>query len=132
METVKDRLKKVMDALELKPLTPASTCNGITKNMMYKLWQSETGAVSSKILEPFCKQYPQVNCNYLLRNEGEMFIGIKKETFGNIDEPQQNQSIPYFMYRDLQDRYEASVRENQSLREKLAKYVDDAVGKRVV
>ena len=33
METVKDRLKKVMDVLGLKPLTPASTCEGITKNM---------------------------------------------------------------------------------------------------
>lgn len=80
METVRDRLKKVMDALELKPLTPASTCDGITKNMMYKLWQSDTGAVSSNILEPFCKQYNNVNCNYLLRGEGDMFLGIEKET----------------------------------------------------
>ena len=86
METVKDRLKKVMDALELKPLTPASTCEGITKNMMYKLWQSETGAVSSNILEPFCKQYLEVNCNYLLRGEGEMFLGVEKDTCNNFKE----------------------------------------------
>lgn len=80
METVRDRLKKVMDELGLKPLTPASTCEGITKNMMYKLWQSDTGAVSSNILEPFCKQYINVNCNYLLRGDGDMFLGIEKET----------------------------------------------------
>ena len=80
MSTVKDRLKEVMDAMGLKPLTPASTCDGITKNMMYKLWQSETGVVSSNILEPFCKTYTNVNCNYLLRGEGEMFLGIEKET----------------------------------------------------
>lgn len=80
METVKDRLKKIMDALELKPLTPASTCEGITKNMMYKLWQSDTGAVSSNILEPFCKKYKEVDCNYLLRGEGDMFVGSEKET----------------------------------------------------
>ena len=80
METVKDRLKKVMDELGLKPLTPASTCEGITKNMMYKLWQSKTGTVSSNILEPFCKQYTEVDCNYLLRGYGDMFISCEKET----------------------------------------------------
>ena len=83
MSTVKDRLKEVMDALGLKPLTPSSTCEGITKNMMYKLWQSETGVVSSNILEPFCKQYTNVNCNYLLRGEGEMFLGVEKETISS-------------------------------------------------
>lgn len=87
METVRDRLKKVMETLGLKPLTPASTCDGITKNMMYKLWQSETGAVSSNILEPFCKEYTEVNCNYLLRGEGDMFLGIEKET---LSEPKEN------------------------------------------
>ena len=87
METVRERLKKVMDAMGLKPLTPASTCEGITKNMMYKLWQSETGAVSSNILEPFCKKYAEVNCNYLIRGEGEMFVGIEKET---KPEPKEN------------------------------------------
>lgn len=75
METVRDRLKQVMDAMGLKSLTPASTCKGITKNMMSKLWnQSTTGDVNSKILVPFCETYSNVNCNWLLRGVGSMFI----------------------------------------------------------
>ena len=77
MNTVKDRLKEVMDALGLQPLTPASTCDGITKNMMQKLWKSETGAVTSNILVPFVLHYTTVNCNYLLRGVGEMFLSEK-------------------------------------------------------
>ena len=69
-----------MDALSLSPLTPASTCDGITKNMMQKLWKSETDTVTSKILVPFVMQYKTVNCNYLLRGEGEMFLSIEKDT----------------------------------------------------
>ena len=46
-------------------------------------------------------------------------------------EPQQSQSVPYFMYNDLQDRLESVVRENQSLRERLAQYEDVPLGKRV-
>lgn len=80
MSTVKSRLKEVMDALGLKDLTPASTCEGITKNMMQKLWKSETDAVTSNILVPFVEHYKQVNCNYLLRGEGDMFLGIEKDT----------------------------------------------------
>lgn len=74
METTKDRLRKVIDALGIRPLTPATTCPGITKNAMQGLWNSETGNVSSSILEPFCKIYEQVNCNYLLRGTGPMFL----------------------------------------------------------
>lgn len=83
MSTVKSRLKEAMDALGLKPLTPASTCEGISKNMMQKLWASKTDTVTSNILEPFCKQYPQVSCSYLLRGDGPMLIetdGIEKDT----------------------------------------------------
>lgn len=83
MSTVKSRLKEVMEVLGLKPLTPASTCEGISKNMMQKLWASETDTVTSNILEPFCKQYPQVSCTYLLRGDGPMIVetgGIEKDT----------------------------------------------------
>lgn len=80
MSTVKSRLKEVMDALGLKDLTPASTCDGITKNMMQKLWKSETDTVTSNILVPFVQTYKEVNCNYLLRGEGEMFLSIEKNT----------------------------------------------------
>lgn len=84
METTKERLKNIMDALGLKPLTPASTCPGITKNAMQGLWNSDTGNVSSSILEPFCAHYRNVNCNYLLRGTGPMFIeGIENNTMTN-------------------------------------------------
>lgn len=80
METVKDRLKKVFDALGIKPLTPASTCEGISKAMLHSMWNSETGAVSSNILEPFCLKYDTVNCNYLLRGTGPMFLEGNENT----------------------------------------------------
>lgn len=85
METVRDRLKQVMDAMGLKSLTPATTCKGITKNMMSKLWnQSTTGDVNSKILVPFCETYTQVNCNWLLRGVGSMFLNEVEEVSNNI------------------------------------------------
>lgn len=85
METVRDRLKQVMDAMGLKSLTPASTCKGITKNMMSKLWnQSTTGDVNSKILVPFCETYTNVNCNWLLRGVGNMFIEEESQVSKNI------------------------------------------------
>lgn len=74
MSTVKERLKQVMNELGISPLTPASTCEGITKNMMQKLWASETDTVTTNILEPFCNHYTQVDCNWLMRGVGEMFI----------------------------------------------------------
>lgn len=80
MDSVKDRLRKVVDALGIKPLTPASTCPGITKAMMYSMWNSDTGAVSSNILEPFCQVYVRVNCNYLLRGTGPMFLEGNENT----------------------------------------------------
>lgn len=85
METVRDRLKQVMDAMGLKSLTPASTCKGITKNMMSKLWnQSTTGDVNSKILVPFCETYTSVNCNWLIRGVGSMFIDEEEQVSNNI------------------------------------------------
>lgn len=85
METVRDRLKQVMDAMGLKSLTPASTCKGITKNMMSKLWnQSTTGDVNSKILVPFCEKYTSVNCNWLIRGVGSMFIDEEEQVSNNI------------------------------------------------
>lgn len=35
-------------------------------------------------------------------------------------QPQQGQDVPYFLYKDLQDRYEAVVRENGYLRSRLS------------
>lgn len=88
MSTVKSRLKEVMDAIGIDKYTPASTCEGITKSMLQNLWNSSTDTVTSNVLEPFCKTYPQVSCTYLLKGEGPMFEnndGIQKSNFKNRD-----------------------------------------------
>lgn len=89
MSTVKERLKEIMDALELNPLSPSTTCEGITKNMMQKLWASKTETVTTNILVPFCKRYSKVNCNYLLRGEGSMFLDDDTQTTLSQKEAQQ-------------------------------------------
>lgn len=73
MSTVKSRLKEVMDAMGIDKYTPATTCEGVTKSMLQNLWNSPTDTITSNVLEPFCKRYPTVSCNYLLRGEGPMF-----------------------------------------------------------
>lgn len=84
METTKDRFKKVLDALGIKPLGLASILPEVTKGALHGLWASETGAISTNILEPFCTHYTNVNCNYLLRGTGPMFLeGSEFETSTN-------------------------------------------------
>lgn len=78
--TVKIRLKQAMEALELSPYSLASVCDGITKNMLQTLWNSETDTVTTNVLEPFCKHFTQINCNWLMRGEGSMFINQSEET----------------------------------------------------
>lgn len=75
--STKTRLKEIMVALRVQPYQLATTCEGITKSMLQNLWNSETETVTTNILEPFCKRYPEVNCNWLLRGEGSMFLNTK-------------------------------------------------------
>ena len=70
----KDRLYEVMEALKLSDYRVYTDVPEITKNMMVKLRNGETRDASSKILEPFCKHYKQVNPSYILIGEGPMFI----------------------------------------------------------
>lgn len=84
METVKSRLKTVIEALNLRPLSPASTCKGITKAMMQRLWASDTDTVTTNILVPFCETYTSVNCNWLIRGVGSMFIDEEEQVSNNI------------------------------------------------
>lgn len=78
--SVKIRLKQAMDALELSPYSLATICDGITKNMLQTLWNSETDTVTTNVLEPFCKHFTQINCNWLMRGEGSMFINQSEVT----------------------------------------------------
>lgn len=73
-KTKKDRLYKVMDALNLTDYRVYKDVPNITKNMMIKLRNGETKDASSRILEPFCKYYKNVNPNYLLTGEGKMLL----------------------------------------------------------
>lgn len=70
----KDRLYEVMEALKLSDYRVYTDVPEITKNMMVKLRNGETKDASSKILEPFCKHYKQVNPSYILIGEGPMFL----------------------------------------------------------
>ncbi len=70
----KDRLYEVMEALNLSDYRVYTDVPEITKNMMVKLRNGETKDASSKILEPFCKYYKQVNPSYILIGEGPMFL----------------------------------------------------------
>lgn len=63
-----------MEALKLSDYRVYTDVPEITKNMMVKLRNGETRDASSKILEPFCKHYKQVNPSYILIGEGPMFI----------------------------------------------------------
>ena len=113
-----EELKKKIDATGI-PQAKLAEMMGIFPQSFNKTLKADD--VRSGFIEKLCAVTGKEITFFYGRN------AIKPEY-----QPQQNQSVPYFMYRDLQDRYEASVRENQSLREKLAKYDDDAVGKRVV
>lgn len=85
METTKDRFKKVLDVLGIKPLGLASILPEVSKSALQALWTSKTGVMSTVILEPFCAHFKNVNCNYLLRGEGPMFLdGIENSAFNTI------------------------------------------------
>jgi hypothetical protein len=68
----KDRLYEVMNALGLTDYRVYTDVPEITKNMMVKLRNGETKDASSRLLEPFCKYYRQVNPSYILTGEGSM------------------------------------------------------------
>ncbi len=86
MSTVKSRLKEVIDAMGVKPYSLESTCEGVTKSMLQNLWNSPTDTVTSNILEPFCKAYPNVSCKYLLTGEGPMFNEGGQSTVSSNDD----------------------------------------------
>lgn len=81
METTKDRFRKILDALNIKPLGLASILPDVSKSALQGLWTSRTGTISTVILEPFCAHFTDVNCNYLLRGVGPMFlVGTENDT----------------------------------------------------
>ena len=81
----KDRLYEVMEALKLSDYRVYTDVPEITKNMMVKLRNGETKEASSKILEPFCKHYKQVNPTYILIGEGPMFLTDDINQSGDIN-----------------------------------------------
>lgn len=70
----KERFFKVMASLNLTDYRVYTDIDGVTKNMMVKLRNGETQEVSTKILQPFCNTFPEVNANYILTGKGGMFL----------------------------------------------------------
>lgn len=70
----KERFFEVMTILNLTDYRVYTDVEGITKNMMVKLRNGDTFEVSTKILQPFCEKFTNVNANYILTGRGEMFL----------------------------------------------------------
>lgn len=94
----KDRLYEVMDALNLSDYRVYTDVPEITKNMMVKLRNGETKDASSKILEPFCKHYKQVNPSYILIGEGSMFLTDSDKNTPSVIDTQSVDNVPAISY----------------------------------
>lgn len=79
MGTVKSRFDEILNELGVKLYSLETTCEGITKSMLQNLKKSPTDTITSNILEPFCKAYPTVSCEYLLRGTGTMFLNQNED-----------------------------------------------------
>lgn len=78
MGTIKDRFYEVMDNLGLNDYKVYTNVDGITKNMMTKLRNGETGEVSTKIIAPFCSYY-DASADYILTGKDRPFENEKRE-----------------------------------------------------
>jgi len=69
-------------------------------------------------------EHLNINSDWIRTGEGHALKDVAMGTTVNddVEEYQQNKTVPYFLYKELQDRYEAVVRENESLRIKLNNY----------
>jgi hypothetical protein len=94
----KDRLYEVMDALKLSDYRVYTDVPEITKNMMVKLRNGETKDASSKILEPFCKYYKQVNPSYILIGEGSMFLANSENNVPSVIDAPPVDNAPVISY----------------------------------
>ena len=94
----KDRLYEVMDALNLSDYRVYTDVPEITKNMMVKLRNGETKDASSKILEPFCKYYKQVNPSYILIGEGSMFLANSENNVPSVIDAPPVDNAPVISY----------------------------------
>lgn len=94
----KDRLYEVMEALKLSDYRVYTDVPEITKNMMVKLRNGETKDASSKILEPFCKHYKQVNPSYILIGEGHMFLTDSDNNVPVVADTPSSDNVPTISY----------------------------------
>ena len=87
-----------MDALKLSDYRVYTDVPEITKNMMVKLRNGETKDASSKILEPFCKYYKQVNPSYILIGEGSMFLANSENNVPSVIDAPPVDNAPVISY----------------------------------
>lgn len=80
-----------------------------------------------KLSDEFLKRISDllnINTEWVLTGEGHVMKEVTPSTIVNNDvqEFQQGKTVPYFLYKELHERYEAIVRENEQLRLRLTKY----------
>lgn len=79
-----------------------------------------------KISEDFLKRISDllnINTEWVLTGEGHVMKEVSSTVVDDsIKEPKQGQTVPYFLYKELHERYESIVRENEQLRIKLSQY----------
>ncbi|MFK2413087.1 hypothetical protein ACIXOE_20820 [Bacteroides fragilis] len=108
---VKERFYETMNALNLTDYRVYTDIEEITKGMMVKLRKGLTNEVSTKILVPFLKAYPQVNANYIITGRGSIFISTEEL-------PESNRITNKTTYEKLLEEYTRQTEELLSQRDK--------------
>lgn len=108
---VKERFYETMNALNLTDYRVYTDIEEITKGMMVKLRKGLTNEVSTKILVPFLKAYPQVNANYIITGRGSIFISTEEL-------PESNRITSKTTYEKLLEEYTRQTEELLSQRDK--------------
>lgn len=108
---VKERFYETMNALNLTDYRVYTDIEEITKGMMVKLRKGLTNEVSTKILVPFLKAYPQVNANYIVTGRGSIFISTEEL-------PESNRITSKTTYEKLLEEYTRQTEELLSQRDK--------------
>lgn len=93
--TARERFFEITEKIGLNDYRIYTDIKGITKNMIIKLRNGETQEVSTKILMPFCNEYPNVNANYILTGKGNMFLDEEPKGIQVTSEPMKG-SIPFY------------------------------------
>lgn len=110
--TFKDRLIEFLKHIGIGQ-TNFESITGLGRASISKI----KDGMSSPNLAKIAKAYPELNINWLITGEGEML----KTNTPKVEVVSSEQSVPYFLYKELLDRNERLTRENERLTELLRK-----------